>query len=311
MKRERDIEDDDSEAGAANKKIPAIKTDEISTLKSTTETDQNTTYYIVRSKQDECIPGNYDDEVVDMAYIFQNRVHAMEAARRAAHEKNMSYYSGFSAMPLEEKEDGWKHRGEHSHYLYQVREIEVEEQPPSDTISSRSNKDDWIYAVVVLQEWRDQLIDSLHINKNKAIERFDTFVQELISNGQVGDEETTGDVLKAIDGEESYEPQVEKEMYLVTQINTDFDETPYDLGDDELREYIKEWKPRIDSTVQLVKLQIKKEPLSDDVMMPIQWIKSFKNPYARDVIDQHWSEEDKSQVLDKFDAYYAKQGYSD
>lgn len=87
------------------------------------------------------------------------------------------------------------------------------------------------------------------------------------------------------------------------QINTDFDKADYDcyLGEDELREYIEDWTPRLDSIVQLVQLPILREPLLENE--EVEWVKALKNPYAKALACNDWSDDDMSQVLATFEAF--------
>lgn len=261
-------------------------------------TSSNQRYYAIRDSQDDCISGDCDDEVVDMLYVFTNRDHAMTAARRAASEKNERYWAGHCPTELEEKANGWKQRGETSHRLFAVREIEVSGN------NEESSANGWIWGVVTLQDLGLQGIDSLFVDKKKATDRFNTVVEKLLSEGPVEEEGGPGtcDILKVV-ADEPYNNVVKKESYLVRQINTDFDKADYDcyLGEDELREYIEDWTPRLDSIVQLVKLPILREPLLENE--EVEWVKALGNPYAKALACNDWSDDDMSQVLATFEAF--------
>ena len=268
--------------------------------------DSTQHYYTIRRHQDGSL-GEYDTENIHMLYLFQNRHDAMTASRRAAHERNEYYYGHYEPTPIQEKQNGWQQRGETSHYLFEVEVMEVEQH--QSTTNDGHSVNPWVWGVVILQRGSGRnTIHSLFVNRTQAMERFDKVLQELKEEGpsELITDLNPGDILTTMSGEPSHN-LVKKESYLVSQINADFDgESEYEdyFDNDELREYIEEWSPKLDSIVQLVKIPVLRQPLSES--KSLTWVKDLMDPDVKYFVESNWSEEERAEVLAKYDKWIAE-----
>jgi len=213
-------------------------------------------YYIIHHSQDECMPGNWNDEKSDMLFVFTKREDTMDTAHRAAKRQNKSYWSDYLGMKVEERPDGYLQRGEINHKLFSVKEIGVE--------VVRDGSIDWLWAINKTHQLGSDGFDDPFFcgsveGKEKATKRFKEVIEERrslrptfeLSDNYQGD-------LPVVVWLESTSGIVEREVCLITKINIEFEDYFDCMMDDEVRQYVQYWSPWLECRVQLVKFPIHK-----------------------------------------------------
>jgi hypothetical protein len=266
--------------------------------------------------------GDCDDSIVDMLYAFTEEEDAMEAARGAAERRNESYWGRFYAMKVEERSNGYVQRGETCNYFFQVRAVDVKVGIIGSVDTAYASPvGDWLWAIHVNKGSQpcglEAFFCSNKAGKEQAVKRLNELVEELRSSGpDTGENE--GDLLEAIHVDPT-NGKIKSEVHLVTKLNPDFEDYFDDMDNDEVRDYVRDWHPNIEYTIQLIHIPIEHGPLPEspfmkysDPLLPESplgdpvvelWSKDLKDEEAEYEIEERCSVYDKSDLLASLEQY--------